>query len=111
MNVTQMSIAYSPQNDVLEGVITDAVSDILISNAADLIKLPGLNITLPPDFDLEAVNQTTILEVLKSVIDLRVQGYPSRADLKTIYSREEIVWTTLAAVEFDDSLHGLYNIE
>lgn len=106
-----MSIAYSPQNDVLEGVITDAVSDILISNAADLLKLPGLNITLPPDFDLEAVNQTTILEVLKSVIDLRVQGYPSSADLKTIYSREEIVWTTLAAVEFDDSLRGLYNIE
>lgn len=63
MNISEMSIAYSPESEVLDDVLRSAVVELLVGNAADLIRLiieeypnlpdiPGItwpNITLPPD--------------------------------------------------------------
>lgn len=130
MNITEMSIAYSPQSDVLKDVLVDAISDMLLINTTYVIEfirevnntllpnlnitipeLPDLNITLPPDFnppDWENANLTIISEILRAIIDRRVQGYDSSDDLRSIYAYEETTRFVLAAVEFDDSLLGSY---
>lgn len=69
------------------------------------INLPNINLTdinLP---DLENLNTTVIFEILKSLI--RVQAYNYSIDLRSIYAYEETTRKVIAAVEFDDNLHGL----
>ncbi|XP_028174675.1 ATP-binding cassette sub-family A member 1-like [Ostrinia furnacalis] len=127
LNVTNLSIAYSPRSEALEDVLRSSMANLLLNNAFDLIRiitdlwpaeppfpLPANitwpetpPVTLPPDLDwpdLEGVNKTLIYEFLRTLI--RVQPYNSSVDLRTIYAYEERTKQVIAAVEFDDSLFG-----
>ncbi|KAL4712265.1 hypothetical protein ACJJTC_004027 [Scirpophaga incertulas] len=112
MNFTKLSIAYSPESEVLDDVVRTAVADLLVLNAIDLIKVildnenvPG--IPLPPDIqlpDLGSVNTTLIHEFIKTLI--RVQSFNTSTELRNIYTDEENIRDTIAAVEFEDHLYG-----
>ncbi|CAH2037508.1 unnamed protein product, partial [Iphiclides podalirius] len=104
MNFTQLSLAYSPENPMLDDVIRSSVVNLLLLNIRDIIPIilelfPDLpEIELPPI----NVNQTVIYEILKMFVNVR--AYNSSADLRGIYSQEEVTRKILAAVEFSDDL-------
>lgn len=105
MNITQMSIAFSPRSDLLEEVVRSASARLMLQNAQDLLPfiielLPDIPIDIPPDL----LNSTLIYEVLKSLV--KVDPYNTNAELRSIYSEEITTRKVIAAVEFDDSLFG-----
>ncbi|KAJ8730119.1 hypothetical protein PYW07_017157 [Mythimna separata] len=108
MNASELSIAYSPDSEVLDDVMRTAVTNLLVLNMKDLIpifieKLPENFpvIEFPPDFDL---NSTEVVEFIKSRI--RVVPYRNSSLLRGIYINEETTRKVIAAVEFDDQLYG-----
>nr|QBP34375.1 ATP-binding cassette sub-family A2 [Trichoplusia ni] len=109
MNLTQMSIAYSPKSPVLEDVVRTGITNLLVANAKDLIpvlidniSIPGLpGIEFPPDFDF---NSTAIIEVLKSRI--KIDPYNNSHELRGLYVQEDSTRKVIAGIEFDDKLFG-----
>ncbi|XP_038212274.1 ATP-binding cassette sub-family A member 3-like [Zerene cesonia] len=109
MNITELSIAYSPTSPVLEDVMRTAVVDLFILNIKDIITLildqisefPDIPIEIPPDLNF---NSTLIYEIAKSLV--KVQAYDNSHDLRGIYIDEIYTRKVLAAVEFDDDLLG-----
>ncbi|CAH2106426.1 unnamed protein product [Euphydryas editha] len=107
-NVTELSIAYSPQSPVLEDVIRTAVVNLFANNINDLISIiieqvPDLPIEIPPDIDLN-INSTLIYEIAKKFV--KVIAYTKSSEMRGIYSDEQEIRKVVAAVEFDDSLLG-----
>lgn len=110
MNVTELSIAYSPDSEVLEDVIRTAVTNLLVQNMKDLIPIFIDNlpenfpeIEFPPDIDL---NSTAIIDFIKSRI--KIVAYKNSTLIRGIYIDEETTRKVIAAVEFDDQLYGSY---
>lgn len=109
MNVTQMSIAYSPESEILEDVVRSATVNLFVSNARDLISVIQEQFPLPPGIEIPPdinVNITAVEEFLKSLV--RVDAYNSSAALRGIYVEEETTRKVIAAVEFSDDLYGEY---
>ncbi|KAJ0177200.1 hypothetical protein K1T71_007209 [Dendrolimus kikuchii] len=107
MNITKMSIAYSPTSPELDDVVRSAVSYLLVRNIDVIIDsifdlLPGnITIEIPPDIN---INSTAAVEFIKRFIP--VTGYDNSSQLGTIYALEETTREVIAAVEFDDDLYG-----
>ena len=113
MNLSELSIAYSPESEVLDDVMRTAVTNLMVQNMRDLIpifieKLPE-NITniieSLPDLDL---NATEISDFVKSRI--RIVPYKNSSLIRGIYVDEANTRKVIAAVEFDDKLYGQYFI-
>lgn len=107
MNLTQMSLAYSPENPMLDDVIRSAVVNLLLLNIRDIIPIFLILFPEHPGFELSPINidTTVIYEILKMFVNLK--AYNSSADLRGIYSQEEVTRKVLAVVEFDDDLRGM----
>lgn len=108
LNISQLSIAYSPKSDVLDDVLRSAVVNLFAQNILGIMDMINDhdNITLPeipPDIELNS----TIYEIAKRLV--RVTEYKSSKDLIRIYSDEQSVREVIAAVEFDDQLLGSLN--
>lgn len=107
MNLTRMSIAYSPTSPELEDVLRTAIAHLLLGNIKDMLPviieaIPELEeIEWPPDI---SINTTAIIEMIKRFI--RVDSYNSSTELRGIYVLEETTREVIAAVEFNDSLYG-----
>ncbi|XP_059047165.1 phospholipid-transporting ATPase ABCA1-like [Achroia grisella] len=120
MNLTRMTVAYSPESEVLEDVVRRATTNFFRSNVVDLIKIILKiilekileNMPIPPDITLPTdttdLNSISINNFLKSLI--KIEAYNSSADLRGIYSNEVYTRRVLAAVEFNDTLHGATEI-
>ncbi|XP_059047228.1 phospholipid-transporting ATPase ABCA1-like [Achroia grisella] len=111
MNLTDISIAYSPQSNILEDIVRRAIGNLLIDNAQYLMpiileSLNLTNITIPSKLGL---NLNEISETISSPL-INVQAFNNSADLVGIYSDELYTRKTLAAVEFSDSLLGATDI-
>ncbi|KAI8435957.1 hypothetical protein MSG28_004122, partial [Choristoneura fumiferana] len=120
MNVTRLSIAYSPESPVLDDVIRSAVTTLITRNIRSLISVilelfPEFNFPDFPDLpelpdlpDLpeipDSINGTIIADIIKKLI--RVHAYNNSESLRSIYSSEEITREVIAAVEFSDDLYG-----
>lgn len=109
LNISQVSLAYSPKSKVLDGVMRGAVVNLFAHNIRDIIdmireqddsNLPDFP-EIPPDIEL---NDTLIYEFAKRF----VRGYNNSSDLIRIYSDEQSIREVIAAVEFDDQLFGLF---
>ncbi|KAI8435959.1 hypothetical protein MSG28_004122 [Choristoneura fumiferana] len=123
MNVTRLSIAYSPESPVLDDVIRSAVTTLITRNIRSLISVilelfPEFNFPDFPDLpelpdlpDLpeipDSINGTIIADIIKKLI--RVHAYNNSESLRSIYSSEEITREVIAAVEFSDDLYGYVN--
>lgn len=114
MNLTELSVAYSPRSPILEEVIFSSLMSLLALNIVSLIpwfaqNLPGiiedfpnLNITdIPPGLDISDIDIDLILRRL-----IRIDAYESSADLAGIYQFENATRMVIAAVQFNDSLQG-----
>lgn len=113
LNITQLSLAYSPKSDVLDSVVRGAVVNLFAHNIQDIIDmikdqddpdLPDFP-EIPPDIELDA---TLIYEFAKKIV--RIREYNNSSDLIRIYSDEQSIREVIAAVEFDDQLFGLFNL-
>lgn len=111
LNISQLSLAYSPKSDVLDSVVRGAVINLFAHNIKDIIDmireqedpdLPDFS-KIPPDIEF---NATRIYEIAKEFV--RIRGYNNSSDLIRIYSDEQSVREVIAAVEFDDQLFGLF---
>lgn len=105
LNLTELSLAYSPQSPVLEDVIRTAVVNLFARNLNDLISIiieqePDIPIEIPPDIDISEIH-----EYLKKYV--RLTAYNRSSEMRAIYSDEQEIRKVVAAVEFDDSLLGL----
>lgn len=108
MNLSQLSIAYSPENEVLEDVVRSSVAMMLTRNIADLFPLvaemfPDLVANIPP----ELISVEVAYGLLKAAV--RVEGYNSSADLRSIYYDEQETRRVIAAVQFPDYLSGWFS--
>lgn len=109
MNISRMSVAYSPTSPELDDVVRSAMLNLFVRNGRDLIPIiaeadPGL---FPPDFEIPpdiSLNTTNIVDIIKSLI--RVTAYNSSDDLRGLYIQEETTRKVIAAFQFDDSLRG-----
>ncbi|XP_052759277.1 phospholipid-transporting ATPase ABCA3-like [Galleria mellonella] len=113
MNLTRISVAYSPASDVLEDVVRSATLNFFVNNVVDLIKIILDRLTdktVPSDIPVNLINLnlTSIHEFLKSLV--RIEAYNSSAELRGIYADEVYTRRVLAAVEFSDSLNGATEI-
>lgn len=111
MNMTQLSIAYSPTSSELDDVVRTAVSRLLVRNIDVILdnvsnQLPGnITIEIPPDIiDIINMDPSIAIEFIKRLIT--VHGYDNSTQLGTIYASEETTRKVIAAVEFDDDLFG-----
>lgn len=68
MNLSELTIAYSPRSDILEDVIRDAMSKLFDANEDTLKKAMTNQINLP---DLEVENNTVTLPNNISGVDLK----------------------------------------
>lgn len=105
LDCPNVSIAYSPTSPVLEDVVRNAITNLLIQNMEDLIARLPIEIELPPTIE---INSTAILDWIKSRI--RVQAYNNSHETRGIYIEEENTRRVIAVVEFDDKLYGWYCI-
>ncbi|CAB3224168.1 unnamed protein product [Arctia plantaginis] len=110
MNVSQLSIAYSPTSAVLEDVVLSAVIKIVIENQ-DLI--PGVIEMLEENFpNFPAIPPDLISQLTPQIINLvirnltTVHAFNNSDQLRGLYGKEETTRIVLAAVEFDDQLYG-----
>lgn len=106
MNLSQIRIAYSPENEVLEDVVRSSVAMMLTRNIQGLFYIvaemfPDLIANIPP----ELISADLAYELLKVVA--RVEGYNSSADLRRIYYDEVETRRVLAAIQFPDYLSGM----
>ncbi|XP_035432453.1 phospholipid-transporting ATPase ABCA1 [Spodoptera frugiperda] len=101
LDCPNVSIAYSPTSPVLEDVVRNAITNLLIQNMEDLIARLPIEIELPPTIE---INSTAILDWIKSRI--RVQAYNNSNETRGIYIEEENTRRVIAVVEFDDKLYG-----
>lgn len=110
MNLTKMSVAYSPTSPELDDVVRSAVSNMMVRNVPILIPVIAgyLNITLP-DIDLPDVNSTQIVEFVKGLIN--VTSYRNSDELSGVYNSEDVLRQVIAAIQFEDDLLGNYLIK
>ncbi|CAK1547174.1 unnamed protein product [Leptosia nina] len=100
MNITQMSVAYSPENPLLEDIVRTAVVKLFFKNIRDIVnQIPDF-----PDIPIDGNSTLIIQEIVKSLV--KVQAYNSSQDLRGIYLDEIYTRRVLAAVQFDDDLKG-----
>ncbi|CAH4032670.1 unnamed protein product [Pieris brassicae] len=106
MNLSEISIAYSPENPILEEVIRTACVNLFVDNIRDILDLIISQIPdfpeIPPDINL---NNSFIIEIAKFLV--KVRPYSNSHDLRSIYVDEVFTRKILAAVEFDDELAGI----
>ncbi|CAH2236791.1 jg8550 [Pararge aegeria aegeria] len=109
LNITHLSIAYSPKSDVLDSVVRSAVVNLFAQNILDIYdmikdqddpELPDFP-EIPPDIEL---NSTLIYEIAKELV--RIKEYNSSAELIQVYRDKQSIREVIAAVEFDDALLG-----
>lgn len=108
LNISQLSLAYSPKNDVLDGVVRGAVVNLFAHNIRDIIDMireqDGPDLPdfpeIPPGIELNAT------EIVKQFV--RIKAYNNSSDLIRIYNDEQSIREVIAAVEFDDQLFGLF---
>ncbi|XP_045771590.1 ATP-binding cassette sub-family A member 2-like [Maniola jurtina] len=106
LNISQLSLAYSPKNDVLDGVVRGAVVNLFAHNIRDIIDMireqDGPDLPdfpeIPPGIELNAT------EIVKQFV--RIKAYNNSSDLIRIYNDEQSIREVIAAVEFDDQLFG-----
>lgn len=107
MNLSEMSIAYSPENPILEDIVRTACVNLFVDNIRDILELVISQIPdfpeIPPDINF---NSTFIIEIAKFLV--KVRPYNNSHDLRSIYVDEIFTRKVLAAVEFDDDLAGQY---
>lgn len=108
LNLTELSLAYSPQSPVLEDVIRTAVVNLFAQNLNDLISIiiqqePDIPVEIPPDIDISNIH-----DFAKKFV--RLTAYNRSSEMRAIYSDEQEIRKVVAAVEFDDSLLGLFII-
>lgn len=110
MNHSELAIAYSPESEVLDDVIRTAVTNLIVENIRDLLPII---IEIIPDFPIDEVppdlinfNSTAIIDYIKSRI--RVIPYKNSTVIRGVFINEETTRQVIAAVEFDDRLHGQY---
>lgn len=112
MNVTRMSIAYSPTSPVLQDVVQMASLKLLVNNYKVLLPLLIEQLeNFIPGFDpgiLENLDPTQLPDDVLDLLKILVNsvGYENSAELKGIYRNEESTRTVIAAVEFPDELLG-----
>ncbi|CAG9094857.1 unnamed protein product [Plutella xylostella] len=116
MNVTTMSIAYSPTSPVLQDVVQMASLKLLVNNYKVLLPLLIEQLeNFIPGFDpgiLENLDPTQLPDDVLDLLKILVNsvGYENSAELKGIYRNEESTRTVIAAVEFPDELLGATTI-
>lgn len=110
MNVTQLSIAYSPTSPVLEDVVLSAVVNIVIENLDILPRVLDLLEENFPDFP--TIPPDLISHLTPEIINLvirnltTVYAFNNSDELRALYRKEETTRIVIAAVEFDDELLG-----
>lgn len=95
MNLTNLSLVYSPTSPIVESVLMNS-----------LFALFGANAVLLPLFS--NVTSKDVSNGLHNFITIR--GFDSKNDLSHIYLQEEASRSIIAAVQFDDSLLGKFVI-
>nr|QJX58398.1 truncated ATP-binding cassette sub-family A member 2 [Pectinophora gossypiella] len=106
MNLTRMSMAFSPENAVLRDVVSSATTKLLLKNMRDQVLpiIEALPIEIPPGL----VNSSQVYEIVKLFVDENVvTGYNSSAAMRGIYAEEEATRRVIAGIEFDDSLREI----
>ncbi|OWR47004.1 ATP-binding cassette sub-family A member 7 [Danaus plexippus plexippus] len=109
LNISKLSVAYSPESPVLETVIQNALVNLFTPNIKDLIQIikdnwgeGGLPSPIPPN----VINNPAIIgDIVKLLI--RIQPYNNSRALETVYSEEKAIREVIAAVQFDNDLLGL----
>lgn len=103
MNLSELSVAYSPQSPVLESIVRDGVTNMLLKNMDSLIPLLMENF---PNIDenIPLVNVSLIEEIVSSLV--RVNAYNSSESMRGIYYVEQMTRNVLVGVEFPDEYYG-----
>lgn len=92
----------------MEDVIRTAVVNLFAQNLNDLISIiiqqePDIPVEIPPDIDISNIH-----DFAKKFV--RLTAYNRSSEMRAIYSDEQEIRKVVAAVEFDDSLLGLFII-
>lgn len=117
MNISNLSIAYSPRSPILEEVLKSAMHTLqevnpgvfkqAISRQITWHSLSVDDKTLSSPSNVSSVRSRPTVINVRAVNDLiKVIPYDKSADLETLYAEEEVIRSIICAIEFNDSLAG-----